>query len=241
MDTAVYTALSKEVGIFRDMEVTANNIANMTTTGFQGESVLFDEYLVNSTRQEGKLALANDVASYRSTEQGTFETTGSALDAAIQGKGYFVIQTPLGPRYTRNGNFKVNAVGALVTSEGYPVLDDASQPITFDENDRVVTIRDDGTVNVDAADRARINVVQFANEQLLERVGNTMYKSDAKPIPAQDFTVANGVLERANVQPVTQLTHMMYISRSITDTANFINAIYTLERKASDTFAKIYS
>lgn len=241
MDTAIYVALSKQVGIFHDMEVSANNIANSDTTGFQSEKLLFSDYLVPSTKQEQKVALTNDIATFRNTEQGTLKITGSPLDAAIEGNGYFTVQTPLGVRYTRNGNFRTNQDGALVTKEGYIVLDDSNQPVQFDELDRVIQIRDDGSVNVDGSERARLKIVQFDNEQLLQRVGNTMYSSTATPKPAQDFRIAGGALERSNVQPFEALTHLLYVSRSASDSANLINTMFTLERKASDALAKVYS
>jgi flagellar basal-body rod protein FlgF len=241
MDTGIYVALSKEIGTLRDLDVTANNIANVNTTGYESDSLLFTDFLSNTTPQENKVAFANDVTTYRNTEQGTLQTTGNALDAAIQGAGFFVVQTPLGPRYTRNGSFKISGDGNLVNSDGYIVLDDANQPITFDPTDRVIQLRDDGTVNVDSTDRGLMKIVQFDNPQLMHRVGNSLYSSEAAPKPAQDFRVLGGVLERANVQPFTELTHMMYISRSIESTTKLISSMYTLERKASDTLAKLYS
>jgi flagellar basal-body rod protein FlgF len=242
MDTGVYVALSKETGIFRDMDVTANNIANMNTTGFQSEDLLFADFLTPTTKQENTIAFANDIATYRNTGQGTMQVTGASLDAAIEGKGYFAVQTPLGIRYTRNGNFKTNGGGTLVTSEGYTVLDEGNQPLNFDSSDRVIKIHEDGTVNVDGSDRVIIKVVQFDNEQLMHHVGNGLYTSDLPPKQvASNFTVVNGMLERSNVQPFLALTHMMYVSHEVTDTANFINTMYTLERNASNTLAKIYT
>jgi len=241
MDTGIYVALSKEIGIFRDMEVTSNNLANMTTTGYEGENLLFKDYLVSDATKEHKVAYANDIATYRDTEQGALVTTGSPLDAAIQGKGYFAVETPLGTRYTRNGNFKVSPGGVLVTAEGYPVLDDSNHDITFDQADKIVKILDDGTVNVDGSNRGALQVAQFDNEQLLEHVGNNLYKTTAKPKPPENYTVVNGMLESSNVKPVLALTHMMYVSRSITDTATYISTVNTLSRKASDTLAKVYA
>lgn len=241
MDTGIYVALSKEIGILRDVDVTANNIANATTTGFESDTLLFTDFLSSTTPQENKVAFANDISTYRNTAQGTLQITGNALDAAIEGAGYFVVQTPLGPRYTRNGNFKINGDGNLVTSEGYTVLDDSGQAITFDSIDRVIQIRDDGTINVDNTDRSILKIVQFDNPQLMHRQGNSLYSSEAKPKPAQDFRVLGGVLERSNVEPFTELTHMMYVSRSIQSVSQLITNIYTLERKASDTLAKVYT
>ena len=242
MDTGVYVALSKETGIFQDLDVTANNIANMNTTGFQSEDLLFTDFLASTTKQENQIAFANDIGTYRNTGQGTMQVTGAALDAAIEGRGYFAVQTPLGTRYTRNGNFKTNAGGTLVTSEGYTVLDDGNQPINFDGADRVVKIKEDGTISVDGSDRGVLKIAQFDNEQLMHHVGNGLYISDLPPKQsATNFQVVNGMLERSNVQPFLALTHMMYISHEVTDTANFINTMYTLERNASNTFAKIYT
>ena len=242
MDTGIYVALSKEIGILRDMEVTANDLANQTTTGYNGENLLFKDFLVSNGTKEGKVSYANDIATYRDTSQGALTTTGSPLDAAIQGKGYFVVETPLGIRYTRNGNFKINNNGVLVNADGYTVMDDSNQEITFDDADKVITIRDDGTVNVDGAGRGTLKVAQFDNEQLLQHVGNNMYKSDVAPkLYSDNYTIVNGMLEGSNVQPVLKLTHMMYVSRSITDTVNYITTVDALTRKASDTLAKVYS
>lgn len=241
MDTGIYVALSKEVGILRDMEVTANNLANVDTTGFNGSDLLFKNYLADGTPKEGKVAYADDYTTYRDTSQGTLRVTGNPLDAAIEGGGYFVVKTPLGIRYTRNGSFRINETGFLVTAEGYPLMDTAYQPILFDQVDKTIQIRDNGTINVDGADRAILNIVQFDNQQLMERAGDSFYKSDAKPKPAQNFTVAGGALETSNVKPVIALTHMLYVSRSINDTANYMNTVDALIRKASDTLAKVYS
>jgi flagellar basal-body rod protein FlgF len=241
MDTGIYVALSKEIGTLRDLDVTANNIANATTTGFESDSLLFTDYLASTTPQEDRVAFANDISTYRNTGQGSMQITGNALDAAIEGAGYFVVQTPLGPRYTRNGNFRINGDGNLVNADGYAVVDESNQPITFDPLDKVIQIRDDGTINVDLTDRATLKIVQFDNPQLMRRVGKSLYSAEAAPKPPQDFRVLGGVLERSNVEPFTELTHMMYISRSIEGTNKLISTIYTLEQKASDTLAKIYS
>lgn len=243
MDTSIYIALSKEIGIFRDMEVTANNIANVNTTGYREEKLLFEDFLVSANKQEGKAAFANDVATFRNTQQGTLQATNAPLDAAISGEGYFVVQTPLGPRYTRNGSFKIGPDGTLVTAQGHAVLDDGDQPILFDDADREIQFRENGAINVDGAERAVIQVVQFANPQMLRGVGEGMYAAEATPEPGAEgsFRVLGGVLERSNVNPFTALTHMLHVSRSITNVTNFINTMYTLERKASDTLVKAYS
>jgi flagellar basal-body rod protein FlgF len=241
MDTGIYVALSKEVGILHNLDVVSNNIANMTTTGFQGEELLFTDFLSSTTPQENKVAFANDIGTFRNMEQGSLQETGAPLDAAIEGAGYFVVQTPLGPRYTRNGNFKVNQNGELVTSDGYIVQDVSGQPVTFDDLDRVIEIREDGTISVDQTERAQLKIVQFDNEQLLHRTGNTLFSSDAPPRLPQDFRVISGVLERSNVQPFTQITRLIAISRDLANFTQYINSTYTMENKMTDTLGKIYT
>jgi flagellar basal-body rod protein FlgF len=241
METGIYAALSRETGLLRDLEVTSNNLANMTTDGFQGQKLLFSQYLAQTTQPENKVALANDKATVRDTRQGTLQITNGPLDAAIEGKGYFAVSTPLGVRYTRNGHFQTNQDGELVTSEGHRVLDETGQPITFDPNDRVVQLREDGSVNVDNAERARLKIVQFADEQSLEPVGATLLRANAPEVPAQDFRLVGGALERSNVNSYEVMTHLVDLSRSINDVTNFITAMYGLEQKASDMYAKNYS
>ena len=230
--------LSRQTGLFRDMDVTANNIANATTTGYTSEDMLFTDYLEDDGNRN-KMAFAQDVSTYRKTEQGAMKLTGNALDVAISGKGYFTIETPLGNRYTRAGNFQLDANGTLTTTDGLPVLDADGQRIIFEEEDRDISIGEAGNIVVDGEERGSLGVVQFDNEQLLERLNSTLFKSDVPGIPAvENFRVMHGMLEQSNVDSVTQLTRMIKTSRSVASTAKFIETMYDLQRKASNTYAK---
>ncbi len=109
METTTLIALSRQGGLRRQLDVVANNIANMNTTGFKGERMMFVEHLVKS-QESGKLlgtklSFARDIATMLDVSEGPMETTGNPLDLAITGEGYFVIQTENGERYTRNGRF----------------------------------------------------------------------------------------------------------------------------------------
>src|SRR5689334_8850044 len=110
MDNGLYVAIQRQLALFRDMDVTANNIANANTVGFNSEHMLFNEYLVKDINQkvQNPMAFPNDVATYRDTQTGTMQVTGNALDIAINGKAYFAVETPLGIRYTRAGNFQID-------------------------------------------------------------------------------------------------------------------------------------
>lgn len=237
MDNGIYIALSRQLGLFRDMEVTAHNIANADTTGYNAEKVMFDDYLVKGA-DGPKQAYANDVATYRDTQQGRMKVTGNPLDMAISGPGYFMVQTPLGERYTRSGNFQIDSAGVLVTTDGYPVLDIGGQPIIFEPEDVDIKVGEAGNLTVNGEERGQIGMVEFANPQLMERLSATLYRADGLAQPAEESRMLHGVVESSNVQPVLELTRMMNVSRAVGSTAKLIEAQYELQRKASDTWAR---
>lgn len=129
MDNSIYITLSRQVGMFNDMEMTANNLANVNTPGYQANKLMFSDYLVKD--EDRKTAYANDPVNYRDTTGGAIKTTGNSFDVAIDGDAYFQVQSPLGIRYTRAGNFQLNAEGMLVTTEGYAVLGNDGGPINI--------------------------------------------------------------------------------------------------------------
>jgi len=240
MDNSVYVALSRQLAEFRDMAATANNIANVNTTGYDAEHLLFRSYLTkdNNLGDRNPMTFAHDISTYTDLEQGNMQVTGNDLDMAIQGSGYFMVETPLGTRYTRSGNFQVAGDGTLVTSEGYPVLNDGAQRIVLPEDTTSVEVGEVGNLKVNGEDFGNVGVAQFANPQLLERLGSNMYKSNVPPQPAQNIRVLQGTLEASNVKPIMEMTHMLDVSRSVDNTAKFIEVIYDLERKTSSTWAQ---
>lgn len=240
MDNSIYVTLSRQLALFRDMDVTANNIANTNTTGYNAEHVLFTSYMTKDANQGdiNPMSLDYDISTYRNTEEGAMKATGNDLDVAIQGNGYFTVETPLGIRYTRAGNFKIAPDGTLETVEGYPVMDNSGQHIVFDESTRTIQIGEAGNLKVNGADFGNLGIAQFDNPQLLERLDGRLYKSNITPQPAQNARVMQGMLESANVQPVQELTHMVNLQHAVTDTAQFISIVYDLERKAADAWAQ---
>ena len=239
MDNSIYVSLSRQLTLFRDMDVTANNIANANTTGYSAEHILFNTFLTKDTNEgiTNPMAFANDITTYRNADNGTLRATGNDLDVAIQGSGYFVVQTPLGKRYTRAGNFKTDGAGLLTNAEGYPVLDASGSQITLPDNTTSVEIGSAGNMKVNGDDFGTLNVVQFENPQFLERVTGTLLKSNVEGQPATNFTLAQRMLESSNVQPVSELTHMMTLTHAVTDTAQFIAIVNDLQRKAANAWA----
>lgn len=238
MDNSVYITLSRQLGLFRDMANTANNLANVNTNGYNANHVMFSSLLVRDGKR-GDMAFPNDVSMYRDTRVGPAKYTGATFDLALGGDGYFMLSTPLGTRYTRAGNFQLDGNGVLVSAEGYPVLDSGGQQIVFTPDDKEVVIGASGIISVDGEERAAIGVATFENEQLLERVGERLFDAgESTPQVPADPRVIQGMLENSNVQPVIEMTHMIDVSRAVGSTAKFIEVMYDLQRRSSDTWAR---
>jgi flagellar basal-body rod protein FlgF len=240
MDNSIYITLTRQLALFRDMEATANNVANANTTGYAAEHAVFASFMAQDITQgdPNPMSFGYDISTFRDDSEGEFKSTGNDLDIAIHGNGYFTLETPLGLRYTRAGNFRLSPDGTLVTSDGYPVLDSAGQHIVFDEATRTIQVGEAGNIKVNGQDFATLSIAQFDNPKLLERLNSSMFRSNVKPHQSDTARVVQGMLESSNVQPVKELTHMMNVQHNTTDTAQFISIVYELERKAADAWAQ---
>lgn len=241
MDNGVYITLSRQLALFRDMAVTAGNIANANTTGYGAERMLFTSYIAKDKSQgvSNPMAFDHDISTYRDTRTGPMKSTGNQLDVAIEGDAYFSVETPLGTRYTRAGNFQVDGGGVLVTPAGYPVLDNSGQRITFPDDTGSIEIGSVGNMRVNGEDFSTLGIFQFANPQAMKRLGNGLYTSEETPLAAgEEIRIMQGVLENSNVQPVSELTHMIEVSRAVGSTSKFIETMYDLQRKAANTLAQ---
>ncbi len=235
MDNSIYITLSRQAAMFRDMDVTANNIANVNTTGYNAEKLLFSQYLVKDNTQ--KDAYANDPVAWRDNTQGAIKPTGNTFDLAISGtNAYFQVNTPLGVRYTRAGNFQTNADGTIVTSDGYPVLGSDGGEITIPQNAKNIVVNGGGQVSADGQDLGTVGMMSFKDEAALKRMGNSLYTSSESPEPSLSARMVQGGLESSNVAPVTEMVHVMQLSRDTTQTAKFIDTMYDLQSKTASTY-----
>jgi flagellar basal-body rod protein FlgF len=236
MDNSIYITLSRQMALFRDLEVSANNLANVNTTGYNASNLMFSEYLVKDNAR--KDAYLNDPLTYRDTTNGAMKVTGNALDVAINGRAYFPVQTPQGTRYTRSGNFQTDANGTLVTVEGYAVLGADGGQIAMPDNTINVAINGVGQVMADGNDVGQIGMMQFANEQAMTRLGNNLYTANEVPVQSDDARMVQGAIETSNVSAIGEMTRVMELSRNVGNTAKFIEAMYDLERKMGTTYAR---
>ena len=219
-------ALSRQSVLRRKMDIIANNLANMNTGGFKAGKMVFIEQLQKNPNADGmvgnKLAFVRDIASVRDTTAGPLERTGNPLDIAIEGEGYFAVQTPEGERYTRNGRFQLDSQGQLVTLRGAPVLSDAGAPFFFAPEEKDITVAGDGTVSTENGAIGRLRVVRFENEQEMKATRGGLYQSDAAPIDLERPAVAQGMVEKSNVESVIEITKMISVSRSYSSVSKFI-------------------
>jgi flagellar basal body rod protein FlgG len=153
MDNTLLVGLSRQVALARELDVVANNIANMNTAGFKADGSIFEEFLSPTAQASSpimadrKVSFVQDRGTWHDLSAGAFERTGNPLDVAIDGKGFLVVNTPRGERYTRNGSLQIGPTGTLVTSDGFEVAGE-SGPITLQRTDRNISISAEGTVSV---------------------------------------------------------------------------------------------
>jgi flagellar basal-body rod protein FlgF len=176
-----------------------------------------------------------DIAVVRDFGEGEFTTTGNSLDVAIHGKGWFVIDTPDRQAYTRNGHFSLNQEGQLVTSGGHPVLSATGAPIQFGPDETGIKISGDGTISTTAGVKGRLDVVTFEDEKELDKASETLFITDAVPTKAENVKIAQGMIEASNVQPVVQITNMIWAMRSYQAAHEVVNGSDRTLREAIDT------
>lgn len=214
MENLSYIGLSQQMALYHQMEVVANNIANMNTPGFKSQDVLFKEYLNNTSQKDEKISQVQDYGTYRDTKQGSLTQTSNKLDVAVQGDGYFVVQTAQGMRYTRNGSFSLDSNGNIVTQAGDQVQSASGGPITIPQGTAQITIMKDGEVATELGTIGSIKLVKFADEQALVATGGGLYDAQGAPEqPISNPQMLQGFLESSNVQPITEMNKMIQISR----------------------------
>ncbi|KAB1073881.1 flagellar basal-body rod protein FlgF [Methylobacterium planeticum] len=231
MQNALYVGVSSQVALQRELDVIANNMANVSTTGFKGRNSRFQEYLApvasadTFQTNDRRISYVIDQGTNLDLAQGAIEQTGNPLHVAVRGEAFLTVQTPQGPRYTRNGAFELDNQGNLVTSDGYAVQGEAGA-ITLGPQETGVAIGPDGTVSTNLGVRGRIRLVSFANPHQLKNEGANLYSAAGQPQPAGIAgRLESGALERSNVRPVVEMTRLMDVNRSYTMVSSMISRL----------------
>lgn len=226
MDNAQLIQLSRQMGLQRQMDVVANNLANINTTGFKSEDILFEDYLMPKAQDnafqgaDANLHFTDDWSTLHNMENGAVEETGNNLDVAVEGPGFLSVQTPQGERYTRNGALTIDSTGTLVDLNGNPVLSD-SGPIHFDSSDTDISISANGAISTNNGTKGTLKLSEFVNPQALTREGDNYYSGPAGA-PATGSRIAQGALERSNVNGVTAMVDMIRVQRAYETIANMM-------------------
>ncbi len=236
METPTYIALSRQMVLRDQMDVVANNIANASTPGFKAEMMLMSE--VDLPAERGvKLSYVQDFATARDFSPGPLRATGNSLDLAVQGNGFFAVQTPDGTRYTRVGRFQLDANGVLVTSQGYPVLAGGST-VTIDPDDGPVNIAEDGSISTDRATGGqqqqvigKLDLVDFADPHALKPAPDNLFIADGQPTAATG-KIAQGMLEDSNVRPILEMTNLIEVTRNYQAMQRFLDSEHERQRRA---------
>ena len=237
MENAAYIALSRQSALRRELDVVANNIANMNTTAYKGETMMFVEHLVKSKDSGSfipqKLAYVRDVAQFQDMSEGPIKQTNNPLDVALQGEGFFVVDTPDGELYTRNGRFNLNPEGQLVNQNNQPILSSAGTPFFFSPEDKDISIGSDGTVSTNNGQIGKLKVVKFDDPQSLQKRPGGLLFTEKQPLGdggggsgAQEVErpkVIQGALESSNVKPILEISKMIQVQRAYDSVRNFVD------------------
>ena len=229
MDNTMYVSLSRQVVLQRELDIVGNNIANADTAGFKVESLMLaTQPQAPAVTLDGPkpVKFVMDTGVARDFSQGGLHRTNNDLDLGIDGPGFFQISSPDGPRFSRDGRFRLDATGKLSTQAGYPVLDDGGGEIVIDPEKGPVAIAQDGTISQGQERVGKVGIVKFDTLSALEKTGDNLLKnsSNQSPQPAPDTAVRQGMLEGSNVNPISEITRMMDVTRTYESVAKMMDS-----------------
>ncbi len=200
----------------------ANNIANMSTTGFRREGTAFSEYVRDVGPGEPSLSMANATGRLTALNQGALTQTGSPLDFAIEGPGFFLVETFDGDRLTRAGNFTRSDAGDIVTPDGNRLLDDGGAPVAVPPEAAALSLGADGTLTADGQPVARIGLWVPADINALSRQDGVLFRADGIE-PLEEGKILQGFIESSNVDPISEVTRMIEVQRNYELGQNFLD------------------
>ena len=252
MENTLLIGLSRQTTLERQLDVVANNIANVNTTGYKADSSLFEEYLKSGAHEDNfvggdrRVSYVQDRGTFRDFTQGSADQTKNPLDIAIDGSAFLVVQTPAGERYTRDGGLQLNNQGQLVTAAGNPVLGTGG-PIVFQPTDHDINVTPDGTVSVVEGNgrtdsiRGKLRLVNFPDAQKLLKEGLNLYAAGEGGTGQPDTKSAlrQGFIEKSNVNAVAEMSRMMDVTRAYTSISTLLQQQHDLHKTAIQQLADV--
>jgi flagellar basal-body rod protein FlgF len=242
MELPSVMALARQMASQQEMDAIANNVANLNTDAYKAERVTFNSYLVRPSRGASTAAVIFPklAALHREPQEGSIVTTDNPLDVAIRGNGYFVVDTPSGQRFTRDGHFSIDNQGRLVNAGGLPILNDTDKPIIVPQDAGKITIARDGTVSAGEQQLGQIHIVAFDDVQALRSVGSGLFAADnLTPNPVTSPDLVQGSLETSNIQPVFEMTRMMETARAYEQAQKVVDTEDDRMKRGIETLGKV--
>jgi flagellar basal-body rod protein FlgF len=243
MDNTLYVSLSRQMTLRREMDIIANNIANVDTTGFKVENLMVrTEPAAPARMADGpnpvKFVLDDGIV--RDFTQGSMRATGATFDLAIEGKGFFKIETEAGERFTRDGRFTLSPEGRITTQEGDAVQGESGE-IVVDPAKGQVAIAKDGTVSQAGEKVGKVAVFLFDDRSVLDKDRGNLLKNTSNVQPTQDTAgrVHQGMLEGSNVNPILQITRMIEVSRAYESVVKTMENTADLSRRAVERLGRV--
>lgn len=250
MNSGLYAALTGNINAMMRLDVVSNNLANANTAGFKKDKLTFESVLTGA-EQTAPLQGGGDAAPVFSGErfftdfsQGAIQQTGNAFDVALEGDGFFEVNGPQGVAYTRQGNFKLDGTGRLITAEGYTV----SPEIAIPANATQIMVGNDGTVSVYMPGEnapttvGALRVMDFPKPYSLQKIGGALFvpvDPQAAPVPVANTKVVQGALEGSNVNTISEMVQMIEASRYFEACTKAIRGFDDITGKAANDLGKV--
>jgi flagellar basal-body rod protein FlgF len=223
--------LSMQEAQWMRLNTAANNLANASTYGFKSH-ILKTEEIKGRSRDGKMVSFVKAETIVRDMSTGGIHRTGNPLEVALIGPGYFMVKTPGGTRYTRNGQFTTNVEGQLVmASTQYPVLGESGSEISLPVGLKGLSIGEDGTISTNGQVLGRLGLVAFDNEQDLKNEGGNLYVTSQDAKPTRRANVIQGALEESNVSPMQESINLVEILRAFENAQKIIDEFEQLQRK----------
>jgi flagellar basal-body rod protein FlgF len=234
--------MQSQMVLQRRMEAVANNLANLGTDGFKADNFLFAQDVdpgANSRDKPSDVRFVKESGIVRDMAQGPIRVTSNPFDVALEGDGFFAVQTDEGTAYTRDGGFTVSAEGTLVTKDGKSVLSDSGAPIVFDLRGQSPVIDTEGAISINGVEAGRIGVYTFEKPDDLQKMGDNLYTAGSQvATKAENTHVVQGAVESSNVRAIVEMTRMIEISRAYESASRMVNNDDTLRKSAIETLGK---
>lgn len=223
------------------LDLLANNVANASTGGYKADREFYSLYVSPEAAGDGSQTMPLIERPWVDHSQGNLHNTGNPLDVAISGKGFFAVNGPSGPLYTRNGNFRLAADGKLTTGDGYAVRDTQGTPLTL-QSARPIEISRDGTVTQDGNIIGTLQVVDFTSNASLSKQGSNYFRVNdptAKPVPSTDASVQQGNLEASNTGSAEAAVRLVSVLRQFEMLQKAVTIGADMNKRAIEEVAKV--